>query len=105
MITYTLNMIDNSVEFYDGSDLFYKQTRNPETGLSWSTPADMIRFAEERIALQEEKAAKIEAEVAALEEQRLAELEAMELAAAESLAKYEALLVDSIAGEVPSDTE
>jgi hypothetical protein len=98
-------MIDNSVEFYDGLDLFYKQTRDPKTNLPWSRPADMMQFAEERIAVQEEKSVKLAAEVAALEEQRLADLEALEIAAAESLAKAKMIAEADLAGEVSSDTE
>lgn len=82
MIEYTINAIDNSVEFYNDGELFYSQTIDPSTGKPWARVALMREWAEERMAEREAKEAALAIEVAALEEQRLAELAAAEEAAA-----------------------
>lgn len=84
---YTLNMIENQVEFYNAEgNLFFTQPTDPATGVAWKSVAAMKQWAEARITEREAKDAALAEEIAALEATRLAELAEMEAAAAESLA-------------------
>ena len=96
MIEYTINALNNSVEFYDEGELFYAQPTDPATNKPWSSTSLMRAWAEERMAEREAKEAALAAEVAAIEEQRLAELAAAEEAAAVSLAEAEALAEEAL---------